>query len=212
MDIEKERARILKLYDRERKLKQEGFTLVAGIDEAGRGPLAGPVVAAAVILVLDTEILNLKDSKKISEKKREEVYEYIKKRAVAYAYDVIDADYIDKYNILNSTLMAMKNAVEKLPVKPEYVLVDALKIPDIAVPQESIIHGDNICACIAAASIVAKVERDRIMRKYDLVYPEYGFIRNKGYGTKEHINSIKKYGICPIHRRSFSVKGLEIQN
>ena len=212
MDIEKERARILKLYDRERKLKQEGFTLVAGIDEAGRGPLAGPVVAAAVILVLDTEILNLKDSKKISEKKREEVYEDIKKRAVAYAYDVIDADYIDKYNILNSTLMAMKNAVEKLPVKPEYVLVDALKIPDIAVPQESIIHGDNICACIAAASIVAKVERDRIMRKYDLVYPEYGFIRNKGYGTKEHINSIKKYGICPIHRRSFSVKGLEIQN
>jgi ribonuclease HII len=174
MDIEKERARILKLYDRERKLKQEGFTLVAGIDEAGRGPLAGPVVAAAVILVLDTEILNLKDSKKISEKKREEVYEDIKKRAVAYAYDVIDADYIDKYNILNSTLMAMKNAVEKLPVKPEYILVDALKIPDIAVPQESIIHGDNICACIAAASIVAKVERDRIMRKYDLVYPEYG--------------------------------------
>ncbi|NLU10917.1 MAG: ribonuclease HII [Tepidanaerobacter acetatoxydans] len=212
MDIEKERARILKLYDRERKLKQEGFTLVAGIDEAGRGPLAGPVVAAAVILVLDTEILNLKDSKKISEKKREEVYEDIKKRAVAYAYDVIDADYIDKYNILNSTLMAMKNAVEKLPVKPEYILVDALKIPDIAVPQESIIHGDNICACIAAASIVAKVERDRIMRKYDLVYPEYGFIRNKGYGTKEHINSIKKHGICPIHRRSFSVKGLEIQN
>lgn len=210
MDLKKEQARLLKLYDLERKLKHKGYTLVAGVDEAGRGPLAGPVVAAAVILPLDTQIIDLKDSKKISEKKREKVYEDIKKNAIAYAYDVVDAQYIDNYNILNSTLKAMKNAVEKLPIIPDYVLVDALKIPGIAIPQEPIIHGDGICACIAAASIVAKVERDRIMRKYDLAYPEYGFFKNKGYGTKEHINSIKAHGMCPIHRRSFSVKGLEL--
>ena len=210
MDLKKEQARLLKLYDLERKLKHKGYTLVAGVDEAGRGPLAGPVVAAAVILPLDTQIIDLKDSKKISEKKREKVYEDIKKNAIAYAYDVVDAQYIDNYNILNSTLKAMKNAVEKLPITSDYVLVDALKIPGIAIPQEPIIHGDGICACIAAASIVAKVERDRIMRKYDLAYPEYGFFKNKGYGTKEHINSIKAHGMCPIHRRSFSVKGLEL--
>ena len=210
MDLKKEQARLLKLYDLERKLKHKGYTLVAGVDEAGRGPLAGPVVAAAVILPLDTQIIDLKDSIKISEKKREKVYEDIKKNAIAYAYDVVDAQYIDNYNILNSTLKAMKNAVEKLPITSDYVLVDALKIPGIAIPQEPIIHGDGICACIAAASIVAKVERDRIMRKYDLAYPEYGFFKNKGYGTKEHINSIKAHGMCPIHRRSFSVKGLEL--
>jgi ribonuclease HII len=210
MDLKKEQARLLKLYDLERELKHKGYTLVAGVDEAGRGPLAGPVVAAAVILPLDTQIIDLKDSKKISEKKREKVYEDIKKNAIAYAYDVVDAQYIDNYNILNSTLKAMKNAVEKLPITPDYVLVDALRIPGIAIPQEPIIHGDGICACIAAASIVAKVERDRIMRKYDLAYPEYGFFKNKGYGTKEHINSIKAHGMCPLHRRSFSVKGLEL--
>ncbi len=210
MDIKQEQARILKLYDVERKLKQKGYTLVAGVDEAGRGPLAGPVVAAAVILALDTQIIDLKDSKKISEKKRKKVYEDIKKNAIAYAYDVINAQYIDNYNILNSTLMAMKNAVEKLSVKPDYILVDALRIPGITIPQEPIIHGDNICACIAAASIVAKVERDRIMQEYDLAYPEYGFFKNKGYGTKQHINSIKKHGICPIHRKSFSVKGCKM--
>lgn len=210
MDLKKEQARLLKLYDSERELKRRGYTLVAGVDEAGRGPLAGPVVAAAVILALDTQIIDLKDSKKISEKKREKVYEDIKKNAVAYAYDVVDVDYIDNYNILNSTLMAMKNAVGKLAVKPEYILVDALRIPGTDIPQEPIIHGDGICACIAAASVVAKVERDRIMREYDLTYPEYGFFKNKGYGTKEHINSIKKFGFCPIHRKSFSVKGLDM--
>ncbi|MDD4568528.1 MAG: ribonuclease HII [Tepidanaerobacteraceae bacterium] len=210
MDIKEERARLLKLYNMERKLKQKGYTLVAGVDEAGRGPLAGPVVAAATILAVDTQIIDLNDSKKISEKKREKVYEDIKKNVIAYAFDVIDVEYIDNYNILNSTLIAMKNAVKKLSVTPEYILVDALRIPGIVIPQEPVIHGDSICACIAAASIVAKVERDRIMRKYDMDFPQYGFLKNKGYGTKEHIKSIKKYGLCPIHRRSFSVKGLNI--
>jgi len=210
MDLKKEQNRLQKLYDFERKLKQKGYILVAGVDEAGRGPLAGPVVAAAVILTLDTQILDLKDSKKISEKKREKVYEDIKNKAIAFAYDVIDVPYIDNYNILNATLMAMKNAVSKLSVKPEYILVDALRIPGIDIPQESIVHGDGICACIAAASVVAKVERDKIMREYDLLYPQYGFYNNKGYGTKEHINSIKKFGFCPIHRKSFSIRRLNM--
>lgn len=210
MDLEKEQARLCKLYDYERKLKEKGYTLVAGVDEAGRGPLAGPVVAAAVILPLDTQIIHLKDSKKISEKKREKVYESIKNSAIAFAYDVIDVQYIDNHNILNATFAAMKNAIDKLPVKPDYVLVDGHEIPDIDIPQEAIISGDGTCACIAAASIVAKVERDKIMREYDLMYPQYGFFKNKGYGTKEHINSIKKYGFSPIHRKSFSIKGLNM--
>ncbi len=210
--MEREQARLLKLYNTEKRLRSQGYTLVAGVDEAGRGPLAGPVVAASVILTLNTQITNLKDSKKINVKKRKEVYNEIKKTAVAYAYDVVDAQYIDDHNILNSTLMAMKNAIEKLSVEPDYILVDALKIRNISIPQKAIIRGDNICACIAAASIVAKVERDRIMEEYDSIYPEYGFSKNKGYGTKHHINAIKEYGTCPIHRKSFSVKGCSMQN
>lgn len=210
MLIENELVRLQKLYDYERKLMEKGYTLVAGVDEAGRGPLAGPVVASAVILEVDTQIIGLRDSKKISEKKREGVYEDIKSKAIAFAYDVVDVQYIDDHNILNATLMAMKNAVCKLPVKPEYIFVDALRIPDIDIPQESIVHGDSVCACIAAASVIAKVERDKIMRSYDLLYPQYGFCKHKGYGTKEHINSIKKHGFCPIHRKSFSIRGLNI--
>jgi len=208
--METEQERLQRMYDIERDLIKKGYTLVAGVDEAGRGPLAGPVVAAAVILALDTQIIGLNDSKKISEKKRERIYEDIKSNAIAFAYDVIDVQYIDAHNISNATKMAMKNAINKLPVKPEYVLVDALKIPEIDIPQESIIHGDSICACIAAASIIAKVERDKIMQEYDRLYPQYGFNKNKGYGTKEHISSIKKYGFCPIHRKSYSIKGLNV--
>jgi len=203
MDLEKERIRISKLYEKERSLSKKGYMLIAGVDEAGRGPLAGPVVAGAVILAIDTEIIDLKDSKKISEKKRERVYEDICKKALAYSFDIVEPDYIDKNNILNATLLAMRNAIYKLPIRPEYILVDAEEIPDIDIPQESIIHGDSLSACIAAASIVAKVNRDRIMREYDTFYPDYGFIRNKGYGTKEHIDALKKYGPCPIHRQSF---------
>jgi len=210
MLMETEQERLQRMYDIERDLIKKGYTLVAGVDEAGRGPLAGPVVAAAVILALDTQIIGLNDSKKISEKKRERIYEDIKSNAIAFAYDVIDVQYIDAHNISNATKMAMKNAINKLPVKPEYVLVDALKIPEIDIPQESIIHGDSICACIAAASIIAKVERDKIMQEYDRLYPQYGFNKNKGYGTKEHISSIKKYGFCPIYRKSYSIKGLNV--
>lgn len=207
-EIEKER--ITKLYELERKLKKGGYKLIAGVDEAGRGPLAGPVVAGAVILELDTFIENLKDSKLLTEKRREQVYEEIKEKALAYSYSVVDEKYIDKYNILNATRFAMKNAVEKLSIEPDFVIIDAVKIPDIKIPQQAVIQGDKLCACIAAASIVAKVERDKLMRKYDTIYPEYGFAKNKGYGTKEHVENLRKFGFSPIHRRSFSVKGLEM--
>lgn len=209
-DLAKELKRLSALYDMERSLREKGYTLIAGVDEAGRGPLAGPVVAGAAILRLDTNIIDLKDSKLLSERKREAVYEQVIKTAVSYAFDVVDKDYIDEHNILNATLYAMKKAVEKLSVKPDFILVDAVKIPGVVIPQQAVIHGDNLCACIAAASIIAKVERDRIMKNYDKIYPQYGFSRNKGYGTKEHIDSIKKFGYCPIHRKSFSIKGLEI--
>lgn len=204
----KERERLIKLYNMEKDLKKRGYSLIAGVDEAGRGPLAGPVVAGASILALGTEIVDLKDSKKLSERKREKVYDQIKKHAIAFSFDVVGEKYIDKYNILNATLFAMKRAVEKLPIKPDFVLVDALTIPGIDIPQQGIKHGDDLCACIAAASIVAKVERDEIMKKYDTAYPGYFFSKNKGYGTKQHVESIKKHGYSPIHRHSFSVKGL----
>ncbi|HHW02891.1 MAG TPA: ribonuclease HII [Thermoanaerobacterales bacterium] len=213
VDLKKEIIRLSKLYDMEWGLRQKGHVFIAGVDEAGRGPLAGPVVAGAVILEPNTpliDLIDLKDSKLLSEKKREAVYEKVVKAAVSYAFDVVDREYIDEHNILNATLYAMKRAVEKLSVKPDFILVDALKIPGIDIPQQAIVHGDNLCACIAAASVVAKVERDRIMKNYDKIYPQYGFSRNKGYGTKEHVNSIKKYGFCPIHRKSFSIKGLEM--
>jgi len=205
-----EEQRIMKLYNFERELKNKGYKFIAGVDEAGRGPLAGPVVAGAVILEIDTYIENLMDSKLLSEKKREKVYKEITSKALDYAFDVVDEKYIDKYNILNATRFAMKMAIEKLKIKPEYVLVDALEIPGIDIPQEGVIKGDQLCACIAAASIVAKVQRDSIMSIYDNIYPQYRFKQNKGYGTREHINSIKKYGFCPIHRRSFSIKGLQM--
>jgi len=209
-DLNKELKRLAGLYDMERSLRQKGYALIAGVDEAGRGPLAGPVVAGAAVLRIDTPIIDLKDSKLLSEKKREAVYEQVVKAALCYAFDVVDRDYIDEHNILNATLYAMKRAVDKLAVKPDFILVDALKIPGTDIPQQGIIHGDSLCACIAAASVVAKVERDRIMKDYDKIYPQYCFSKNKGYGTKEHINSIKKYGFSPIHRKSFSIKGLGI--
>ncbi|MGI6484930.1 MAG: ribonuclease HII [Tepidanaerobacteraceae bacterium] len=196
------------LYQKEMALRGEGYTYIAGVDEAGRGPLAGPVVAGAVILPIHSNICDLKDSKLLSEKKRQKVYEEIKNTALSYAYAVVDESYIDTYNILNATYIAMKEAVGKLSITPDFVLVDALKIPDINIPQQSIIKGDRLCACIAAASIIAKVERDRIMCAYSKEYPQYDFIRNKGYATKKHMESLKKYGRCPIHRKSFNVKGL----
>lgn len=203
-------VRLHDLYDMEKTLRQKGYALIAGVDEAGRGPLAGPVVAGAVILPCRSSICDLKDSKLLSEKKRQKVYEEIKQTALSYTFAVVDENYIDTYNILNATYLAMKKAVEKLSMKPDFVLVDALKIPNMDIPQEGVIKGDRLCACIAAASIVAKVERDKIMDAYDSKYPQYGFYKNKGYATKSHVESIKMYGRCPIHRKSFNVKGLEI--
>lgn len=178
------------------------FALIAGIDEAGRGPLAGPVVCASCIMPLDDMIDGINDSKKIGEKKREQLYEVIVKTALDYATAIIGCDEIDEINILNATKKGMAECVSKLKLFPGIVLVDAVEIPgDFC--KKAIIKGDATSYNIAAASIVAKVTRDRIMRDYDKAYPEYGFARNKGYGTKEHIEAIKKYGLCPIHRKSF---------
>lgn len=176
---------------------------IAGIDEAGRGPLAGPVVAAAVVLPKDAVILYLNDSKKVSEKKRESLYEEIIEKAVAVGVGIVPPSVIDEINILQATYLAMKKAIEELEIKPDILLNDAVTIPDILIEQVPIIKGDAKSVSIAAASIIAKVTRDRMMRGYDQLYPDYGFASHKGYGTKVHIEAIKAHGICPIHRHSF---------
>lgn len=176
---------------------------IAGIDEVGRGPLAGPVYAAAVILDNSTIIPGIRDSKKLSRKMRERLSDEIKKKAVAYSIGYANVEEIDRFNILNATKLAMKRAIGGLKVKPQYVLIDALTLDGIGIPQMGIIKGDDLSVSIGAASIVAKVERDKLMDKLALKYPEYLFDKNKGYGTREHIASIKKYGICEIHRKTF---------
>ncbi|MCG0274634.1 MAG: ribonuclease HII [Thermosediminibacteraceae bacterium] len=207
INMEEEKKRVYELFARERMLAEKGYRYIAGVDEAGRGPLAGPVVAAAVILPLNVFIASLKDSKLLSENKREAVYEEIKQKAVAFNFYVVDEKYIDQHNILNATLFAMQKAVQGLSVKPDFVLVDALVIPELDMPQEKVVHGDRLSASIAAASIVAKVERDKIMKNYHKLYPYYDFWNNKGYCTKKHVESIKKYGLSPVHRKTFSIKG-----
>lgn len=202
-DIEKERSRIegLKVYERQ----YEAFGYVCGIDEVGRGPLAGPVVAGAVILPKDCKILYLNDSKQLSEKKREELYDIIMTEAVATGIGYASVTRIDEINILQATYEAMREAVSKLSVKPNVLLNDAVTIPDVdeGIRQVPIIKGDAKSVSIAAASIIAKVTRDRLMVEYDSVFPEYGFASNKGYGSAMHIEALKKYGPSPIHRRSF---------
>lgn len=179
---------------------------IAGIDEVGRGPLAGPVVACAVILPPDKQILYLNDSKKLSAKKREELYDIIMRDALAVGIGMEMHDVIDEINILQATYSAMRKAIAALPVRPGFLLNDAVTIPGVAIPQCPIIHGDAKSVSIAAASIVAKVTRDRMMDQYDALYPEYAFTKNKGYGTAEHMAAIRKYGLCEIHRRSFTRK------
>jgi ribonuclease HII len=186
----------------EKALRTRGFDKICGMDEVGRGPLAGPVAAAAVILPASSAILRVDDSKKLSAKLREELAEAIKAEAVAWAVATEPESVIDAVNILEATKMAMGAAVKKLAPAPDILLIDALTIPS-AVPVKAVIHGDATCYSIAAASIVAKVYRDALMRRYDEQYPQYGFARNMGYGTAEHIAAIKKYGPCPIHRQSF---------
>lgn len=197
-----EKERIERMKEYEYRYWQE-YEYVCGIDEVGRGPLAGPVMAAAVIFPKDVNLLYLNDSKQLSEKKREELYEEIKAAAISYAVGMVNVDVIDKINILQADYEAMRQAIGKLSVVPELLLNDAVTISSVNQPQVPIIKGDTKSISIAAASILAKVERDRLMCLYDEVYPQYGFARNKGYGSAEHIEALKKYGPCEIHRRTF---------
>ena len=199
--LEKEIARTEGMMVYERKYADRG--LLAGVDEVGRGPLAGPVCACAVILPADHRILWLNDSKKLSAKKRDELYEVIMREAVSIGLACEPPEVIDGINILQATYSAMRKAISSMNPAPDFLLNDAVTIPGTELPQCPIIHGDASSVSIAAASIIAKVTRDRMMQEYDTVYPEYGFARNKGYGTAEHIAALKKYGPCPIHRRSF---------
>lgn len=190
-------------YEYQRKAEEKGFFAVCGIDEAGRGPLAGPVCAATVIMPLGLEIDGLNDSKKLSEVKREALFDVVKEMALSYGIGWASEQEIDEYNILQATFLAMRRAVEAMPVCADYALVDGNRMPPLAIPGETIVKGDSKCACIAAASILAKVSRDRLLREWDTQYPKYGFAKHKGYGTKAHYEAINKYGILPVHRRSF---------
>ena len=193
------RTEDLKKYERE----YASYAHICGIDEVGRGPLAGPVVACAVILPQDSRILYLNDSKKLSASKREELYDVIMREAISVGIGMRSPERIDEINILQATYEAMREAVSKLEVVPQLLLNDAVTIPQITIPQVPIIKGDAKSVSIAAASIVAKVTRDRMMEEYDKVFPEYGFASNKGYGSADHIAALKKYGETPIHRKTF---------
>lgn len=202
---EKELLRLQELKKIEEDIYEHGnVEYICGIDEAGRGPLAGPVVVASVVMPRDSMIEGVNDSKKVSEKKREKLYDEIIENAISYSVGIVDQKEIDRVNILNATKAGLTESVKGLKVRPDIILVDALKgIDTCGVPYESIIKGDAKCYSIAAASIIAKVTRDRIMRQWHEIYPEYNFIQHKGYGTAAHIAAIKEYGLCPLHRRSF---------
>lgn len=215
--IEKQKLRLAEMKLKEEQLHCQGYINIAGVDEVGRGPLAGPVVAAAVVLPPDFNVLGIDDSKKLSEKRREELFETIKREAVAYGIGVESHETIDEINILQATKLAMRKALDELgeglaALKTagtiesgtvDYVLFDAVKIEEVKVPQQAIIKGDSKVLSIAAASIVAKVTRDRMMVEYADEYPGYSFEKNKGYGTRAHYEGIEAQGICPIHRRTF---------
>lgn len=200
--LEKERQRLEQLKVFERKYSTQ-YSMICGVDEAGRGPLAGPVVAGACILPPEEEILYLNDSKKLSAKKREELYEQITQKAIAWGVGIVSAERIDEINILQATYEAMQKAIAALGKMPDCLLVDAVHIPKVTMKQVGIIKGDAKSVSIAAASILAKVTRDRIMEQYDEAYPQYGFRNNKGYGAAQHIEALKNCGPCPIHRKTF---------
>ena len=187
----------------EKQKIENGYRYVCGIDEAGRGPLCGPVVAAACILPIDVDIPKLNDSKKLSPKVRLELFELIKEKAIAYSIGYGDVEEIDRINILEATLLAMRRAVEGLDIKPDYLLVDGNIFRDFSIQGESVIKGDAVSSSIAAASILAKVTRDLLCDELDALYPKYGIKNHKGYGTKVHIEALKKYGPTPIHRKQF---------
>lgn len=190
-------------FEYEKKHYAEGFLSVCGLDEAGRGPLCGPVVAAAVILPLDVEIDGLNDSKKLSEKKREALYEIIKEKAIAYAIAEASPEEIDEINILNASMLAMRRAVEALPVGADFALIDGNCSRGFNIPTETVVKGDAKSYSIAAASILAKVTRDRQCIELDKMYPEYGIAKHKGYPTKDHMDAVRRYGVAPIYRKSF---------
>lgn len=203
---EEELQRVKNMQILENELIDSGFEFVCGVDEAGRGPLAGPVFAAAVILPKDEIIEGINDSKKLTPKKRDELYDIILQKAIAVSSANVSEKIIDEINILNATFLAMKNAIDGLCVKPDFVLVDGNRLPDISLPAQAVVKGDSKSISIAAASIVAKVERDRYITKTAELYPEYGFEKHKGYGTKAHTEAILKYGPSPIHRKTFLKK------
>ncbi len=202
-DLNLEKKRIMEMKETEEKYRRQDLNLIAGVDEVGRGPLAGPVVSCGIILTSDCGILHINDSKKISAEKRKALFEELKKSAVSVAVGVVSPETIDDVNILNATKKSMYLALEQLDPSPQVVLIDAVRLEDLDIIQESVIKGDEKCYSIAAASIVAKVVRDKIMEDYHEEYPQYNFLSNKGYGTKEHLEAIKRYGLSPIHRRSF---------
>lgn len=200
-----ELERIKMISEYENKLRADGYKLIAGVDEVGRGPLAGPVVAACVILKENCNIMGINDSKKLSAKKRDELYDIIMKEAVTVGIGIVDNEVIDELNILQATFVAMRMAISKSQVAPDHILVDGnFQIPQISLPQKNIIKGDSKSISIGAASIIAKVTRDRMMIEYSKEYDKYGFETNVGYGSAKHIEAIKKYGLCPIHRKSFT--------
>lgn len=202
---EKEEQRLKELKKIEKEIYNTGVEKICGIDEAGRGPLAGPVVVAAVIMPRESFIEGVNDSKKVSEKKRETLYEKIINEAIAWGVGIIEQKEIDEINILNATKKGLTMAIKELKVKPDRIIVDALdRIDTLGIPYTPIIKGDAKCYSIAAASIIAKVTRDRIMRQWDEIYPMYGFEKHKGYGTAMHMQAIREYGLCPLHRRSFT--------
>ncbi len=199
LQAEIQRTRNMQRFENEYSM----YAHICGVDEAGRGPLCGPVVAGAVILPKDCSILYINDSKKLSEKMRDVLYDEIAKGAVAWGVGVVSPERIDEINILQATYEAMRMAIDKLEIAPDILFNDAVTIPDVDIKQVPIIKGDAKSQSIAAASIMAKVTRDRMMQQYDELYPQYGFARHKGYGTKAHIEAIKEFGPCPIHRRTF---------
>lgn len=208
LEMEKERIKGMRAFENKQirqalHLGEGDVFLAAGIDEAGRGPLAGPVAAGAVILPADHDILYLNDSKKLSAKKRDMLFDQIKEEAIAWAVGIVEPARIDEINILQATYEAMRLAIRQLGTAPTVLVNDAVTIPGVEIPQIPVIKGDAKCISIAAASILAKVTRDRIMEEMDAQYPVYGFAKHKGYGTKEHMEAIRTYGPCPIHRRSF---------
>ena len=196
----------INMWEIEDDLRANGYELICGVDEAGRGPLAGPVCAAAVILPRDAEIPGLNDSKKLSDKKRRELFPIIKEKAICYGIGLASHEEIDEINILQATYLAMERALAQLVVTPQQVLIDGNRTKDFGLPVKTVVHGDSLSVSIAAASVLAKVTRDDLMLEMAKEYPQYGFEIHKGYGTKAHYEALRTYGVCPIHRNSFLKK------